>query len=80
MAGCGAGQEVDLCSIDPGFDVDLYLSTDLRTMTKIWMGYATIGQVKEQGSLIVTGNKELERNLRSWLTLSPFAKVPKLVA
>ena len=73
-------REVDLCSVDPGFDVDLYLSTDLRTMTKIWMGYATIGQVKEQGSLIVTGNKELERNLRSWLTLSPFAKVPKLVA
>ena len=73
-------REVDLCSVDPGFDVDLYLSTDLRTMTKIWMGYATIGQVKEQGSLIVTGNKELERNLRSWLMLSPFAKVPKLVA
>ena len=33
------GQEVDLCSVDPGFDVDLYLSTDLRTMTEIWMGY-----------------------------------------
>ncbi len=59
---------------------DLYLSTDLRTMTKIWMGYTTIGQAKEQGSLIVTGKKELERNLRSWLTLSPFAKVAKLVA
>jgi DNA-binding HxlR family transcriptional regulator len=73
-------REVDLCSVDPGFDVDLYLSTDLRTMTKIWMGYTTIGQVKEQGSLIVTGNKELEHNLRSWLTLSPFAKVAKLVA
>ena len=73
-------REVDLCSVDPGFDVDLYLSTDLRTMTKIWMGYTTIGQAKEQGSFIVTGNKELERNLRSWLTLSPFAKVAKLVA
>ncbi len=72
--------DVDLCSVDPGFDVDLYLSTDLRTMTKIWMGYTTIGQAKEQGSLIVTGKKELERNLKSWLTLSPFAKVAKLVA
>jgi DNA-binding HxlR family transcriptional regulator len=72
--------EVDLCSVDPGFDVDLYLSTDLRTMTKIWMGYTTIGQAKEQDRLIVTGNKQLERNLGSWLTLSPFAKVAKLVA
>ncbi len=43
-------QEVDLCSVDPGFDVDLYLSTDLRTMTKIWMGYTTIGEAKEHGS------------------------------
>jgi DNA-binding HxlR family transcriptional regulator len=33
------GQEVDLCSVDPGFDVDLYLSTDLRTMPKY--GWAT---------------------------------------
>jgi DNA-binding HxlR family transcriptional regulator len=27
--------DVDLCSSDPGFDVDLYISTDLRTMTAI---------------------------------------------
>jgi DNA-binding HxlR family transcriptional regulator len=67
-------QEVDLCSVDPGFDVDLYLSTDLRTMTKIWMGYTTIARTKEQGSLIVTGSRELERNLESWLSLSPFDK------
>src|ERR1700749_3730450 len=32
-------QGVDLCSVDPGFDVDLYLTTDLHTMTRIWMGY-----------------------------------------
>ena len=29
---------VDLCSLDPGFDVDLYVATDLRTMTAICMG------------------------------------------
>ena len=33
---------VDLCSVDPGFDVDLYVSTDLRTMTAIWMGLDTV--------------------------------------
>jgi DNA-binding HxlR family transcriptional regulator len=70
----------DLCSVDPGFDVDLYLTTDLRTMTRIWMGYITIGQAKEQGGLIVTGSKQLEAELGSWLMLSSFAKVEKLVA
>jgi DNA-binding HxlR family transcriptional regulator len=73
-------REVDLCSIDPGFDVDLYLSTDVRTMTEIWMGYTTIARAKEQGKLFVSGNKELETSMRSWFSLSRFAKVSKLVA
>lgn len=33
---------VDLCSIDPGFEVDLYVATDLRTMTAIWMGLDSV--------------------------------------
>jgi DNA-binding HxlR family transcriptional regulator len=74
------GQEVDLCSVDPGFDVDLYLSTDLRTMTEIWMGYTTIDRAKREGRLNLTGNRQLEAAVGSWLTLSPFAKVEKLVA
>ena len=44
-------REVDLCSVDPGFDVDLYLSTDLRTMTEIWMGYIPIARAKEQAEI-----------------------------
>jgi DNA-binding HxlR family transcriptional regulator len=74
------GQEVDLCWVDPGFDVDLYLSTDLRTMTEIWMGYTAIHRAKEQGRLTITGNRQLEADVGSWLMLSPFAKVEKLVA
>ena len=73
-------KDVDLCSVDPGFDVDLYLATDLRTMTEIWMGYTTLGRAKDQGRLTVTGNSRLEAALGSWLSLSPFAKVNKLVA
>jgi DNA-binding HxlR family transcriptional regulator len=73
-------QEVDLCSVDPGFDVDLYLSTDLRTMTEIWMGYTAIARAKEQGRLLITGSKQLESDLASWMCLSPFAKVEKRAA
>jgi DNA-binding HxlR family transcriptional regulator len=72
--------ETDLCSVDPGFDVDLYLATDLRTMTEIWMGYTTIRRAKESTKLTITGNRQLEAKLGTWLTLSPFAKVAKLVA
>jgi DNA-binding HxlR family transcriptional regulator len=74
------GKEVDLCSVDPGFDVDLYLSTDLRTMTEVWMGYTPLARAKDEGRLTTTGSRRLEANLQSWLRLSTFAKIDKLVA
>ncbi len=74
------GPCVDLCSVDPGFDVDLYLSTDLRTMTEIWMGHTTIGRAKEQGSLLITGDRRLESDVGAWMRLSQFARIEKKVA
>ena len=74
------GKEVDLCSVDPGFDVDLYVSTDLRTMTEVWMGYTTLARAREEERLTIAGNRQLETNLSSWLRLSSFAKIDKLVA
>jgi DNA-binding HxlR family transcriptional regulator len=73
-------REVDVCSVDPGFDVDLYLSTDLRTMTEIWMGYTTIGRAQEQQKLLITGDRRLESEIGAWMCLSPFARLEKRVA
>jgi len=73
-------KEVDLCSVDPGFDVDLYVSTDLRTMTAVWMGYTRIAEARDEGRLIFTGDRQLEAGLIKAWALSPFAKVEKLVA
>ena len=49
-------------------------------MTEIWMGYTTIDRAKEQGRLLLTGNRQLEADLATWLRLSPFAKVERMVA
>ncbi len=67
--------EVDLCWSDPGFDVDLYVSTDLRTMTSIWMGVTTIA--KESAKIELTGDRDIASTMQTWLGLSPFAVVPK---
>ncbi len=72
--------KVDLCSVEPGFDVDLYVSSDLRTMTEIWLGLKTVLNAKQQGHIRLTGSRELENAMQSWLGLSPFANVEKLVA
>jgi DNA-binding HxlR family transcriptional regulator len=74
------GEEVDLCSIDPGFDVDLYVVTDLRTMTAIWMGYVALAQAQRDGKLSLTGDRQLESRMHAWLRLSPFAKLERAVA
>ena len=74
------GERADLCSVDPGFDVDLYLTTDLRTMTEVWMGYTPVSRAKREDRLIVTGNRHLETSLETWLGASRFAKMDKCVA
>ncbi len=70
----------DLCSIDPGFDVDLYVSVDLRTMTAIWMGHDTVHAAVASKRMTLTGNQQLASAMQTWLGLSPFAKAPKLAS
>ena len=69
--------EVDLCWADPGFDIDLYVTTDLRTMTAIWMGLTTVKKDREHMNLI--GAKQVAESMQTWLGLSPFAIQEKLV-
>jgi DNA-binding HxlR family transcriptional regulator len=69
---------VDLCSVDPGFDVDLYVTTDLRTMTAIWMGLTTVREATSSEKLMLTGNRQLASRMQTWLGLSPFAAEKKL--
>jgi DNA-binding HxlR family transcriptional regulator len=69
---------VDLCWSDPGFEIDLYVSTDLKTMTAIWMGIATIKS--EKGKIKFIGDRNLANTMQIWLGLSPFAVQKKLVS
>ena len=72
--------EVDLCSVDPGFDVDLFVTVDLRTMTEIWMGLTKVGEARKQDRLSLVGDRAIEEALPLWLGLSPFAQVERRVA
>ncbi len=70
--------DTDLCQIDPGFEVDLYITTDLRTMTAVWMGLATTKEAAEK--LEFDGQRNLASTMQQWLGLSPFARQQKLVS
>ena len=62
---------VDLCPKDPGFPVDLYVTTDIRTMIDIWFGKLGWDAGVRSGRVEVIGPRELRNRLRSWLLLSP---------
>lgn len=70
----------DLCAIEPGFDVDLYVRTDLRTMTAIWMGIETMGTATSDNRLTLIGTPDLQKNMASWLGLHVYAGLPRQVA
>jgi hypothetical protein len=67
--------QVDLCLENPGHEVDVSLSTELRTMTQIWMGDMSLTQARGKGLLRVSGPARLIRSVGSWLGASPFADV-----
>jgi len=67
--------DVDLCWSDPGFDIDLYVTTDLRTMTAIWMGLTTVE--RERRKIEFSGARSIASSMQVWLGLSPFAVMEK---
>lgn len=68
------GGKVDLCSTNPGFDVDLHVRSSLHSMTAVWMGHSTVRKEIDAGQIELIGDKSLARSMQKWLGLSPFAK------
>jgi len=50
-------------------------STDLRTMTAIWMGLDDVRTAQSTRRMMLTGDRRLAADMQAWLGLSPFAKV-----
>ena len=70
---------VDLCYIDPGFEVDLFVTSDLRSMTAIWLGLSTVGQAVAEEKVYLDGDQAISSHMQQWLGLSPFAREAKRV-
>ena len=74
------GGKVDLCLTSPGFDIDLYVKSSLRSMTAVWMGMTTIKKEMDAGNIELIGDKQIAETMQRWLGLSPFAKEKSRVA
>jgi DNA-binding HxlR family transcriptional regulator len=67
--------EVDLCTDNPGKDVDLYITSSLRDLVLIWDGDIEIRQALRSGLLKTQGNRQLAKTLPDWLGINLFAHV-----
>jgi len=69
------GGKVDLCAVDPGFEADLAVVTDLRTLTSIWLGDCRLAAACDTGHVELQGPAMLREHFEEWLGLSAFARV-----
>lgn len=73
----GPAADIDVCRTDRGFDVDLHLTTDVRTMTEVWMGTIGLNEAVHGHTIRLDGPPSLQRRLHDWLGLNQFAHVPR---
>ena len=69
--------DVDLCIIEPGFEVDVYVDADLAALSRVWLGEIPMRQAIREGGIGLHGERQAVRDFPSWLLLSTLAAVPR---
>lgn len=67
------GSPVDLCSIDPGHEIDLLVTADLRSMTSAWMGMSLFDEELGERHIELDGDPLLSACFISWVGQSGLA-------
>jgi hypothetical protein len=72
---------VDLCVDNPGFDTDIEVEVDLRTLTQVYIGDLAFDDACTRGRLRVRGPAAVTKNMHRWFARSRFADInPRPVA
>jgi len=66
---------VDVCLKPPGHEIDLAVTSSVRTLAEIWRGIRPVGPEIRAGRLRLDGAAKLRRDFPNWLLLSAFASI-----
>ena len=66
---------VDLCTKDPGKDVDLYISSRVRTIVEVWEGDLDMRTALRNASIKATGSRHLIRTMPDWFGVCLYKEV-----
>lgn len=68
--------DVDICLKDPGYDIDLFVRTRLKTMTQVWVGDLSVSKARRDRLLDLSGNTALKNDMPKWIGRSLLAGIP----
>ena len=66
---------VDLCTDDPGKDVDLFITGAFHSLIEIWMGDADLKTAMSTEAILMTGAPYLTKSASRWFPKSRYADV-----
>jgi DNA-binding HxlR family transcriptional regulator len=69
------GDVVDLCTEDPGKDVDLYINSSVRTIVEVWEGDLDLRTALRNGSIKAHGLRHLIRTMPDWFGVCMYKEV-----
>jgi DNA-binding HxlR family transcriptional regulator len=70
--------DVDVCYKDPGYDLDLIVTTPLTRLIEVWMGDESFGASVRDGTVVIEGPRQLASQFPTWLKLSAFAPIERM--
>lgn len=73
---CRPGTPVDLCSTDPGHDVDLFVHAELKAMTSAWIGFSSLQSEISGGRISLQGDSGMAASIGQWMVRSSYAAAP----
>lgn len=69
--------DVELCIIDHGFDVDVQVEATTRNLTRFYMGWCKFSEAIERGEIILRGPDRFTSIAQHWLGRSRLANIEK---
>ena len=65
--------EPSVCLTDPGYEVDVTISSDLPTLYQVWLGRLPVRQAVKAGTLTFAGNRAVTSRMPGVFQLSPIS-------
>lgn len=66
--------EVDLCLTPPGYEVDLFVASSIKSLTHVWMGLTPLPAALRSADVRLSGAREAVRGFRKWFKLNAYAR------